>query len=113
MDLGSQGAARNLVTIGDNVILELSDFLQVDTHQLQYSSRRVLARAEGGALTDGDIRDVSVTVEKYAGPFLDGEDHDWVLQERERLHCLFVRTSLELMRNSAAQSRYEAALDIG
>lgn len=96
LDLGPQGTARSLVTIGDNVILELSDSLQVDTYQLQCASRRVLARAECGALADGDIPDASVALERYARPFLDGEDHDRVLQERERLHCLFVRRTRPL-----------------
>ena len=45
--------------------------------------------------------------------FLDGYDDDWALQERERLHCLFVRSVFELMRVAATQKNYEAALDLG
>ena len=42
---------------------------------------------------------------------LEGYDNDWVLQERERLHCLFVRSTFELMRTAAMRGQYEHALD--
>ena len=113
LELGSKGAARHLITIGDDVILEQSQSIQVDTHKLESASRRVLGRRPGGALTDGDVHDISLAVEGYGGPFLDGYDGDWVLQERERLHCLFIRSILELMRAAAKQGRYEHALDFG
>lgn len=113
LELGSVGAARRLITIGDDVIFEHSQSVRVDTHQLENASRRVLSRPDGGMLTDGDIQDVSAAVDGYAGPFLDGHDGDWVLQERERLHCLFVRSTFELMRAAAIKGRYESALDFG
>ena len=59
------------------------------------------------------MQQVQVAVEGYVGPFLDGYDGDWVLQERERLHCLFVRSTFELMRAAAIQRRYEHALTFG
>ena len=59
------------------------------------------------------MREVSSAVDSYGGPFLDGYDGDWVFQERERLHCLFVRSTFELMRAAAIQGRYEHALDFG
>jgi DNA-binding SARP family transcriptional activator len=112
LELGSKGAARHLITIGDDVILEQSQSIQVDTHKLESASRRVLGRT-GGTLSDGDVHDISLAVEGYSGPFLDGYDGDWVLQERERLHCLFIRSTFELMRAAAKQGRYEHALDFG
>jgi DNA-binding SARP family transcriptional activator len=113
LELGSKGAARHLITIGDDVILEQSQSVQVDTHKLECASRRVLGRPAGETLTDVDMRDVSLAVEFYGGPFLDGFEGDWVLQERERLHCLFIRSTFELMRAAAKQGRYEHALDFG
>src|SRR5262249_37816393 len=53
------------------------------------------------------------TLANCTGPFLDGDDGDWILQERERLHCLFVNSSLELMRAAARRGQYERALDHG
>jgi DNA-binding SARP family transcriptional activator len=113
LELGSKGAARHLITIGDDVLLEPSQSIQVDTHKLENASKRVLARPAGAALTDGDVDEVSSAVDGYGGPFLDGYDGDWVFQERERLHCLFVRSTFELMRAAAIQGQYEHALGFG
>jgi DNA-binding SARP family transcriptional activator len=58
-------------------------------------------------------RRTDAAIEHYKGPFLDGDDADWVLQERERLHGLYVRTVRELMRIAARDRQYERALDYG
>jgi DNA-binding SARP family transcriptional activator len=113
LQLGTSGAARHLVTIGDDVILEHSQSIQVDTRQLENASRRVLKLGDGDHLTEQDIQDIGAVVDGYGGPFLDGHDDDWILQERERLHCLFVRTAFGLMRAHATQREYESALDFG
>jgi DNA-binding SARP family transcriptional activator len=113
MDLAAKGAARHLITVGNEVVLEDSSTVQVDTRQLENASRRVLSRRDGVELTRDEMSCVHAAVANYAGPFLDGYDGDWVLQERERLHCLFVRSSAELMRTAAAQGQYERALDFG
>jgi DNA-binding SARP family transcriptional activator len=113
LQLGSTGAARHLITMGDDVILEHSQSIQVDTHQLENASRRALNRNDGGRLTERDVQDIGIVVGGYGGPFLDGYDGDWILQERERLHCLFVRTTVEVMRAHAVQGQYELALDFG
>ena len=111
LDLASKGTARHLITVGDDVILEESQSFRVDTHQLENASKRILSRP-GNIALEGDI-DVNAALGTYSGPFLDGHDDDWVLQERERLHCLFVRSMFELMRTAATQGRYESALDYG
>jgi DNA-binding SARP family transcriptional activator len=113
LDLGAVGNSRHLITIGEDVILEKSQSLRIDVHTLEAASRRVLSRHQSGALADMEMREISAAVDGYAGPFLDGCDGEWVLQERERLHCLFVRSTFELMRNAAIQERYEDALDFG
>jgi DNA-binding SARP family transcriptional activator len=53
---------------------------------------------------------LEAAVESYAGPFLDGDDADWVLEERERLHSLFVRMASELVSSYGAAERYEEAI---
>jgi DNA-binding SARP family transcriptional activator len=113
LDLGAQGAARHLVTIGDNVILEKSQWMQIDTHTLEIASRRVLSQHQRCALADIEMQEISAAVDGYHGPFLDGYDGEWVLQERERLHCIFVRSTVELMRVAAIRGSYERALDFG
>jgi DNA-binding SARP family transcriptional activator len=112
LDLGAHGASRHLVTIGNEVFLEPSRLIQVDTHRLELVSKRVLSRGGGTELLPEEEQDALAAVDGY-GPFLDGYDGDWVLQERERLHCLFVRTTFELMRSAAKQGAYERALDLG
>jgi DNA-binding SARP family transcriptional activator len=113
LDLGAVGNSRHLITIGEDVILEKSQSLQIDTHTLEAASRRVLGRHQPRVLADMEMQEISAAVDVYAGPFLDGCDGEWVLQERERLHCLFVRSTFELMRTAAIHGRYEQALDFG
>jgi len=42
--------------------------------------------------------DLQVALERYHRPFLDGEDSSWAIEERERLHSLFVRAAMDLVR---------------
>ena len=105
--------ARLLTTIGNDVILEPSPCIHVDTHQIQQAYTLVAKQPNGGVLTARDEQEINAAVECYTGPFLEGYDNDWVLQERERLHCLFVRTTFELMRAAARRGEYERALDCG
>jgi DNA-binding SARP family transcriptional activator len=113
LDLGAEGGCRNLVTIGNDVLLKPSAFIQVDTHALQDASRRITNAPTESHLSDTDEQAIDAAVKNYSGPFLDGDDGDWVLQERERLHRLFVRSTLELMRAAARRRQYEWALEFG
>jgi DNA-binding SARP family transcriptional activator len=113
LNLASKGTARHLVTVGDDVILEESQSIRVDTHRLESVSKRLLNRIGNDGPVERDIEDVNAVLGAYVGPFLDGYDDDWVLQERERLHCLFVRSISSLMRTAAKQGQYESALDYG
>jgi DNA-binding SARP family transcriptional activator len=106
-----KGGGNHLVTIGDDVILEPANFIQVDTHGLQSACRLVSGRKTGLELTATDEQTLGEAVMNYRGPFLDGDDGDWILQERERLHCLFVTSTLDLMRLAARRGQYERALD--
>lgn len=113
LDSASHGASRRLVTLGDDVILEPSEAIAVDTQRLETVCRRALSAAERDPLDAPRVQDIAAALDIYGGPFMDGHDGDWILQERERLHCLFVRGMFELMRGAAIQRRYELALDLG
>lgn len=113
LELGAEGAAKRLVTIGDEVILEPWDALRVDTHQLEKASRQLFDAIESQGPSGVILREFSSAVTCYHGPFLDGHDGDWILQERERLHCLFVRSAFTLMHQAARQAQYELALEYG
>lgn len=113
LDHGGEGVSRHLLTIGSEVILEESPNVKVDSRELENACKRALAGRNDIALSTGELSDISRAVENYGGPFLDGYDDDWVLQERERLHCLFIRSTFELMRIAASQGYYERALDFG
>lgn len=58
-----------------------------------------------------------VTMEKalaeYHGPFMDGDGDDWILFERERLHCLFILGLNKMMQSFASEGHVEDALNCG
>ena len=112
LELGSSGAARHLITIGDNVMLEPSQSFRIDTHRLESAFRRVLTTSSK-SLTDEEALTACSAVDEYKGPFLDGHDDEWILQERERIHCIFVRAAFALMRDAAIRGQLERALDFG
>jgi DNA-binding SARP family transcriptional activator len=115
LEHGAKGSARHLITMGEEVIFEKSKLVQIDTHTLESACRRVLGPhvQSGATLADVHVLEISAAIDGYAGPFLDGCDGEWILQERERLHCLFVRSTFTLMRAAAVHERYEDALDYG
>jgi DNA-binding SARP family transcriptional activator len=113
LETGLSRGGRYLVSVGNDIVLEPAPSVVVDTHKLQDAARRAAKQAEGGGLTLEEELDIAAAVESYGGPFLDGEDGDWVLEERERLHCLFVRSTVELMRAAARRTDYERALELG
>jgi DNA-binding SARP family transcriptional activator len=100
---------RNLQTRGCEIILEHASWLDVDTHRFDAAVRQLLnpryVEANGHQL---DI--LETAVETYAAPFLEGEDADWILEERERLHSLYVRAACELVRAYGRTERYEEAI---
>jgi len=112
LELGSKGAAQHLITIGDDVLLEPSQSVRIDTHQLEIAFQRVL-KATSKSFSDEETRTAYSAVDEYKGPFLDGHDDEWILQERERIHCIFVRATFALMRDAAMRGQLERSLDFG
>ncbi|WP_456727221.1 bacterial transcriptional activator domain-containing protein [Bradyrhizobium sp. USDA 3397] len=90
-------------------MLQLDDTRAIDIHHF----RLRIAAASGGDSAAIDYKMLEAATALYAGPFLDGEDDCWVLEEREALHCVYVRALTELMRWTAEQDRFEDALAYG
>lgn len=90
-----------LATGPQDVRLSLADEDMVDVH-------RFARLVEQGA--EGELQDA---VRLYRGPYLDGEDEDWIVECRERFHCLYVQALAELMRRHGAAGRTEEALACG
>jgi DNA-binding SARP family transcriptional activator len=111
-DPRSEGG-QNLVTNCSEVILERAPWLDIDTLQFAESVKRLLDQNQ---LVDGDaeafLRELEYAIDLYTGPFLDGADADWILEERERLHSLYVRASTALMRHYGWLERYEEAIAV-
>jgi len=105
---GSEGG-QNLRTYGSEIILEPAPWLKIDTH--------CFASALKEKIEPQSVEDIAARVAvlesaicNYAGPFLEGEDADWILEERERLHSLYVRAETELVRCYGYNERYEDAI---
>jgi len=107
-DPRSQGG-KNLRSSGSEVVLEPAPWLTIDTHLFDTAVRELLNSA---TIKDSSARMavLEAAVDSYGGPFLDGDDADWVLEERERLHSLFVRTASELVSTYGAAERYDEAI---
>lgn len=68
---------------------------------------------EDGVLTAGQRAAMKTALAEYQGPFMDGESDDWILYERERLHCLYVQGLNKMMSSFAAEEKFEDALNCG
>lgn len=102
-------AKANVVATGHELLLEVVDDSIVDAHLFQSITTKALR--SGDSRPDFDALDRALGL--YTGPFLDGDDDDWILEQRERLHCIYVRALTELMRWLGEQDRYEDALTCG
>lgn len=96
----------NVRTIGSEVVLEPGTRLEIDTQIFERKVQQTFSNAE--ALKDTLLRkSLQEGLGRYEGPFLEGEDADWILEERERLHSLFVRAAANLVRYYGNVAAYE------
>jgi DNA-binding SARP family transcriptional activator len=107
-DLNSQGG-QNLRSYGSEVVLEPAPWLTIDTHRFGAAVKELM-HPQTGEDSSARLAVIEAAVESYVGPFLDGDDADWVLEERERLHSLFVRMASELVSSYGAAERYDEAI---
>lgn len=102
-----------LMTFGNDVRLERASFFEVDTQRLEYVNPKTITILKSGSGGVAAEEELCSALDCYTGPFLEGDDGDWVLQERERLHNLYITGNLELMRSCARRCELERALTFG
>lgn len=115
--IGREPASRggtNLHTAGGDIILERAPWLEVDTQVLEQAEARLSGFSGSAELLGSNplIECLRPGVECYEGPFLDGEGSNWVLEERERLHSIFVRIAAILIRHYGSIREYDTAISI-
>ena len=99
----------NLYSSGQEIVLESAPWLSVDTHQFDLAARNALRTGEVSkeCLAAQYFEDAA---DAYSGAFLDGEDMEWIIVEREKLHSTYVRCLTELVRRYAILEQYELAI---
>jgi DNA-binding SARP family transcriptional activator len=102
---------RNLRTVGLETILERTPWLDIDSWALQQATAVALGEPEA-ILEPEKLKEIAAVLYRYEGPFLDGDDGDWVLEERERLHSQFVRATLVVVRRLGSYSLYHDAIQL-
>lgn len=97
----------NLISLGSEIVLEPAEWLSIDTHEFS----RLAVRAVGDARVGNVSADIlEAAVERYSGSFMEGDDAEWIVAERERFHSLFVRSLCDLVRIYALADDFEAAI---
>jgi DNA-binding SARP family transcriptional activator len=110
-DPSSEGG-QNLRTLGSEIVLETAPWLSVDTHQFESAIGKTLDWQQRPNEAPNRVNALESAIQKYEGPFLEGEDADWVIEERERLHSLYIRAASELVRCFGCNERYEEAIAV-
>lgn len=100
------GTALNILTVGSEIILEPNALLEIDTQLFEKCVQQSLT-STSTALSTLQLEDLRLGLDQYKGPFLDGEDADWILEERERLHSMFVRAATILVKYYGSTTAYE------
>ena len=98
----------SLYSAGQDVALEPAASIIVDTYCFDNAARTVLAAQ--GSICAARACALEEAVETYSGSFLEGNDSDWIIAERERLHTLFVRCLNELVKLHVTSGCYELAI---
>lgn len=98
-----------LSSTGRELSVEAEDTTFIDLHRFEAATREVCetsrAPIDRSRLTEG--------LDAYVGPYLDGFDEEWILYERERLECLFIRCQCKLLDGCYKQGRIEDAIECG
>lgn len=108
-EVRSKGAS-NIVARGDDIAFELASWLEIDSSAFDVMARDILRKSPVNLARDA-MEQLKSTVACYSGPFLDGDDDDWILVERERLHSLFVRTAHVLAREQTRRDQFDDAIE--
>lgn len=100
---------RGLRTVGSDPILDKASWLDVDTWALLQAAGAALQCPEP-LPSPSQLSAILAALYRYEGPFLDGEDDDWVLEERERLHSHFIQTAMIVVRRLGLGAYYHDAI---
>src|SRR5262249_8452564 len=104
-------AGQDLQTLGSKTILKKAPWLDVDIWSLQSLAAPVL-KDPASPLEPQRLAAITVILHRYEGPFLDGDEGDWILEERERLHSMFVRTATIAVRALGIAGHYHEAISL-
>jgi DNA-binding SARP family transcriptional activator len=100
-----------LQTVGTDIVLEPAHWLDIDAAALQEAA--AIANRRPTALEEPETLDrIAAVLHRYEGPFLDGDDGDWILEERERLHSLFLRTTTVVVWRLGVAALYHDAVSL-
>jgi DNA-binding SARP family transcriptional activator len=109
LECQAQKSGKKLHTVGAETMLEHGPWIDIDAYALERAAK--IAMKQAVLFFDPDkLNQVMSALERYEGPFLDGDDGDWVIAERERLHSLFLRTSTVVVRHLGIAGRYDDAI---
>jgi DNA-binding SARP family transcriptional activator len=104
---------QSLRTNCSEVVLERARWLEIDTLEFAETIKRLLDQHLFlGEEAEAFLEELERATGLYTGPFMEGADGDWILEERERLHSLYVRASRALMRQYAWAQRYDEAIAV-
>jgi DNA-binding SARP family transcriptional activator len=96
----------NIRNIGSEIVVEPASWLEIDTQLFEKNVRHLLE--SHASLLNASLREgLCGALDRYEGPFLEGEDAEWILEERERLHSMFVRAAMSLVKYYGYAALYE------
>ncbi len=102
---------QNLQTLGSETILKNAPWLDVDIWSLQNLTAPVL-KDPAAPLEPRRLAAIAAILHRYEGPFLDGDEGDWILEERERLHSIFLRAATLAVRSLGTAGQYHEAISL-
>jgi DNA-binding SARP family transcriptional activator len=100
--LSEHSESEFVLRIADDLMFKGSPSVVVDTHTLDRAAKSIPCHASAESLTQEDEDRIANAVLAYSGPFLEGEDGEWILQERKRLQASLLKAAVHLMRVSSA-----------
>lgn len=102
---------ENLRIVGTEMVLNRSPAIDIDVVALEEAAAIAFKQT---AAPDGvdTLKQITTMLNRYEGPFLDGDDGDWILEERERLQALFVRSATLIARRMGAAELYHDAIGL-
>jgi DNA-binding SARP family transcriptional activator len=105
--------SHEYLAVGDSQVAFLGSgavWLDVDIFERALSKLRSVPGAD---LNEEQVKQMEQAVDLYCGDLLEGVYHDWCLNERERLHLLYLSALARLMNYHEAHGGYEQAIQYG